>query len=147
MGFFSLMRCKYKGCVYSNNYKQTHPHAFFQTVTMAHWTSMNLLPGDHPPRKFIKIFYLCTCLLWTLLSLHNLRVMSMILSLISTGVFMAHVSTKIYRMATGWPRQTSSSSPGGSCRAQWRYRITDRDRSSHHFWRCFNICSWLYFIH
>lgn len=56
MGFFSLMRCKYKACVYSNNYKQTHPHTFFQTVTMAHWTSMNLLPGDHPPRKFIKIF-------------------------------------------------------------------------------------------
>lgn len=54
--FFSLMRCKYKGCVYSNNYKQTHPHTFFQTVTMAHWTSMNLLPGDHHPRKFIKIF-------------------------------------------------------------------------------------------
>lgn len=99
--FFSLMRCKYKGCVYSNNYKQTHPHTFFQTVTMDHWTSMNLLPGDHPPRKFIRIFYLCTCLLWTSLSLHNLRVMSMILSLISTGVFTAHVSTKIYRMATG----------------------------------------------
>lgn len=100
--FFSLMRCKYKGCVYSNSYKQTHPHTFFQTVTMAHWTSMNLLQGDHHPRKFIRIFYLCAYLLTqTLLSLHNLRVMSMILSLISTGVFTAHVSTKIYRMATG----------------------------------------------